>query len=391
MKSGNDALIVEMFLRVWEDVCFREHMAAVAANRQTEPAFENAPSFRDYLLQYRPGDVFDEKRFIPSHDPNIKLATGVMAAAPALIASWVSGSKRIFRLSAEMQARFETIGFGNLRLSDVLLPFPTFGIQLATPLQDSREKNGEYRFMFVWSSHLAVNIPLQHQQSVNFVLLPDVMRGYGGLDPLKRNQAQKAFLDPSLPYPKRMRIGKTLDELLVAHKKMYENSGPIGSMFAPSDALETDTLIEDFFAEYKEKIRLHDVYMRQARIALNLCLYLQSLPSSAETEKGTEWKAEYLPKRDLKAPFPVITKRTEVCDIVGHHIIDAMVINKRSSAARAGGWEMEPRWRRAHTRRPPGKGSDPTAEKSVKVRHYLIREDLVAQGRLVQGSLAEVR
>ncbi len=149
MAKRNDSLVVEMFLRMWEDVCFMEHASAISHAQPSDPVLANAPLFRDYLLNFRPGDRFAEERFIATDTDTV---VGVMAAAPALIASWVVGSKRIFRISVEMQKRFANIKFGNLRLSDIQLPFPVFGVQLEAPVKDEPVKDdvAEYGFMFVW-------------------------------------------------------------------------------------------------------------------------------------------------------------------------------------------------------------------------------------------------
>ncbi len=385
MEKRNDALVVEMFLRMWEAMCFMEQLHAFLEGKEVDPAMKHAAAFRDYLLQHRPGEAFDEKRFVPANEAQCEYTKGIMAAAPALVADWVWGSKRIFRPSAEMQERFTGIKFGNLRFSDLQLPFPIFGVQLANPLPALQT---DYGFMFVWLLDLPGEGPLPDRRTLNFVALPQMLKGYGGLDP---ERCRKALRD--LKDPKRFERGRreALD-LATQHGDLKKYAPHLGFLSIPLPWLESDVPIEHFLeAAPKANPWLHDWSIAQVRIALNLCLYLQSLPPGAEKEEGVHWKAEYLPKRERKAPQPVISTRTEVCDIIGHHIIDGMVVDKRSAEARAGGWEMEPMWRRAHSRRPPGKGNDPTAEKSVKVRHYLIREDLAAQGHPIRGSLAEVR
>ncbi len=383
MTKRNAALIVEMFLRMWEDVCFLEHASAISHGQTSDPVLANAPLFRDYLLNFRPGNRFAEERFIATDTDTV---VGVMAAAPALIASWIAGSKRIFRISAEMQTRFANIKFGNLRLSDIRLPLPVFGVQLETPI---KEDVIGYGFMFLWMLNKPDDMTrLTDRHHLSVIALPETTINYGGLDP---DECQRVLRD--MQSPKWSRRGfKRAAEMVKKQKKMAQQSPRVGFISLPLDELYADMSIEEYFAHMLETDKtVLDTDIQQIRIAFNLCLYLQSLPPGAEQEEGVEWKTEYLPKKDLKTILPVIVKRTEVCDIVGHHIIDGMVVDKRSADAKAHGWEMEPMWRRAHSRRPPGKGNDPAAEKSVEVRHYLIREDRAVQGRPIRGALAEVR
>lgn len=381
MEKRNDAVAVEALLRLWENTMFMEQGMAVIEQRSVSPSVQNWADFRDYLLRYRAGDLFDEARFMPEHG-TVKYADGFMAAVPPLVATWISSSKRVFRLSKEMQARFAGIKFGNIRLSDVVLPFPGFGIQLDTPIVDDK---AEYGFLLATRANMTNPTTGKDYPVLEVSCIPRGATKYEGFD---RDKCQSVVrgLGSERSSPTYQRNLKAMLEMA----RQYSGAtGVLPRVRSFTMDLSEDMLIEEFI-ERLRKAGLDDADLVQGRICLNLCLYLQSLPPGAEKEEGVEWKKEY--QKKVKTTASVITKATNVCDITGHHILNSMIVDNRSDAQRArGGWEMEPRWRRAHKRRPPGSGHDPTAEKTVKVRHYLIREDLVPEVGVLHGSLAEVR
>ncbi len=346
----------------------------LSPGRAQQPAHNNWHSLRDYILTFRATDQFDAARYIPKTSPDKE----VLQLIPALITIWVAHSKRIYRLSPEMQKQFSRIGFGNIRLSDILMPLNSFAVQLGTTLVDEA---GYQCNLVLTTNLLRPSDSGEVRPTINVLGLPQSTIRYSGLNPRDR--------DVLLSKIRKHGIHKGPDAQRLANQyaAMSKHISHVGNVSLP---YEDDQLIEDYFKQLRGK-GLNDTDLVQARIIFNLCLYLQSLPPSAEQEEGVTWNTETVSM--APGSSPVITARTEVCDIIGHHILTSMIVEekaKKSEQSHPTGYEVAPHWRRAHLRRPPGKGHIPDAERTVKVRHTLVRADRIPEVGVIKGSETEV-
>ncbi len=94
---------------------------------------------------------------------------------------------------------------------------------------------------------------------------------------------------------------------------------------------------------------------------------------------------------------PVIDERSvvmdpdDICCVANNHVIHVNYSRKRGTFKKTGGYEVDPHERGAHRRRPPGKGNDPFAEKTVLVRKTTVRRDRIPAGAITKGSLVEIK
>ena len=104
------------------------------------PGVLNWKEFRKFLRDCRADTIFDDQRFGDSRG-RYYVAASIMR--------WVATSKRIFQLSPEMQDRFQQINLGNIRFSDLTLPFPNFSVRFAKPLVDTDDQSISHSFALV--------------------------------------------------------------------------------------------------------------------------------------------------------------------------------------------------------------------------------------------------
>lgn len=380
MRKQNNVGILEMFLRIWEDVMFGIQLNQGEAARGS---VRHWSEFREYLLRYRQGQPFDKKRFLPSEED-----TSTPRDVAPMIASWVSCSKRIYRVSKEMQAIFSRIKMGNMRVSDLVPPFPAFGVQLEDPVESRYGKKLDFILVSNYPE-LVFDLPEEKKGAVvSISSFPSAIMQYQPLDHNEKMTVIRSWGEQDRkPWVAKMQ--KRL-HMALSNQVHVLNRFPVsGSFFG----LNRDTLIEDYLAELSKNL-LNEADVLQVRIVFNLILYLQSLPSGAEKVEGAKWKTESahenIPVNRAERLARIITSGNQVCDVIGRHIINSMIRDERSETERSSGYEVDPHWRRAHKRRLPGLGQDPTAEKTVKVRHTLVREDRVPEVGVVKGSVSEV-
>jgi hypothetical protein len=375
------ARVLEAFLRYWEDTFFMRQVTDTLNHEETTGTVKHWSEFRQYARDFRLGQLYDLQRFHKCP----KLLVEIQDFA-AILLSWITYSKRVFRISKEMQARFEMISLGNIMVSDIVLPFPAFGVELDTEMEYAQ--GDAFDFMVVSNYHELI-----------YPKIAEMCREKN--EPLSAittySSAQTTYR--SIPATKKKEIMGNAQRGYSRHKdlardvaylreKAIEGGKQMGRSETIIIPVSEDCLAEDFLAKATEMFPPEDV--RRIRVIFNLCLYLQSLPAQHEQEEGKKWKEE--PFEDDGTPSgSTLTRSANLCDIVGRHILDSMLVDKGGREVLAGsGWELPPHWRRAHKRRPPGKGSDPNAEKSVKVRHSLVRADRVPEFGGVIGSVAEV-
>jgi hypothetical protein len=380
-KQKTKARVLDAFLRYWEDTFFMRQVTDTLNHEEVRGTVKHWSEFRQYARNFRLGQLYDLTRF---HECP-KLLVGIQDFT-AILLSWITNSKRVFRISTEMQIRFEMIRFGNIKVSDIILPFPAFGVELDTEMEYAQ--GGAFDFMVVSKYHELIypNIaemcrekkePLSAittyssaqttYRSIPTVkkkeILGNVQRGYSSKKDLKR-------------------------DVMYLREKAIEGGRQMGRSETIIIPVSEDCLAEDFLAEATKTFPPEDV--KRIRVIFNLCLYLQSLPAKHMLDEGKKWKEE--PIENETPSESTLIRSANLCDIVGRHILDSMMVDKEGLVVLPGsGWEQPPHWRRAHKRRPPGKGSDPTAEKSVKIPHALVRADRIPEFGGVIGSVAEVK
>ena len=119
------------------------------------------------------------------------------------------------------------------------------------------------------------------------------------------------------------------------------------------------------------------------RIALGLCIYLSTLPST--TPHRSEWQ-KHRGERDRKA----ITDGAEICTVSSIFKLtteEKEIVRQMHGRATV---ELSAHFRRGHWRRPPGQGQNPKAMKTVWVRPCLVRKDKLEEGQIVGGAVTQL-
>jgi hypothetical protein len=371
------ATVLEKILKYWEDTMFTFWFQFSLKKIQPLGPVAHWESFREYARTFCVGQKFDMARY---YDVPEDVDLGSFKIIPLMLVSWLSNSKRVFRVSGDMQSRLESIRLGNMRLSDLVFPFPSFCVELGMELLGSNGSN--YDFILVHDTNKLLFPDLPENKIRSFTTFSSKNTTYCGMSREKmaelRSHLQRGYtsgkdLRRDVEYLKQVALqgGRTVS----AGETLLIN-------------IQKDDLIEDYL-EGLVNAGLTKADLARVRLVFNLCIYLQSLPPLFQNEEGVKWKEELLPAQTSDRVF---IRSANICEITGKHIIDSMIVDERGEKVQgAGGWELPPHWRRAHRRRPPGKGNDPTAEKTVKVKHALVRADKIQEFGGTTGSISEVK
>lgn len=386
LKNGTtDYHEVDGILKHWEFLWYLVEVlnkhSWVFKNQPECPAIHGWKQFRSFLRQCGPDTVFDSKRFGAWES---KLDT-----VPLSVMRWAV-TRRIFYITAPMQERFEQIHMGNIKMKDVIKPFDDFGIRFATPIISSTDPNFSCSFAWItdWFKHASEcgggGAPDVVDDRTGICVWPDSITQYRGVS--KEDQAK---LERLIRTGSKKQAGlfwqKLFDEL-----PELTNSLNYGVVWSFSN----DYTAEEWLAEAEQRLKAGqtDAYniqagLRAIRLVINLCIYLQSIPAEYEGQEGTKWHADTYHGGKAGA----VTDGTLVCQIGGSHIIDSMIRSGSKGVSEEALRLVRPHWRRAHTRRPPGKGSDPNAERSVKVRHTLVCSELQSAGAAMRGAVSVLK
>ena len=382
-KQKTKARVLEAFLRYWEDTFFMQQVTNMLEGKPITGIIRHWSEFRAYARDFRIGQEYDQERFrkgAPAFTVGIQDFTAIML-------SWIVHSKRVFRISKEMQTRFEAISLGNIQVSDILIPFPAFAVELDTEMQHA--EGDAYDFMVVSNFHellyprIAAMCKEKDEPFSAITTYSSAQTTYRSIPSEKKKEILGNVESGYSRQKDRDRDLQFLREKAIEGGKRMSRSETI---ILPT---KEDMLAEDFLTEIGKTFPPEDV--KRVRVIFNLCLYLQSLPTRSKNEEGVKWLEEPV-EGDGMSAGSTLARSANLCDIVGRHILDSMIVDTEGQPVpRGGGWEHPPYWRRGHKRRPPGKGNDPAAEKSVKVPHTLVRPDRIEEFGGVVGSVGEVQ
>jgi len=331
---------------------------------------KHVSSFRDYLLRYR-GEPFDTERYL---DFSAWAADdmGSYAMIPPLIASWTAYSRRVMRLSADLQVQLELTSISNLRWEDVRWPYDAFLIGLDRPIEVTSGRQFDYIMV---STRPAVSTDSRLRvPDLTLMLLPTNLEHF-----------------PFLTEKKLRRIGRlieadrvtSLNAEIIAYNKKYgqhRHRLPVGEIrFYPQER------IVDVLDEFHER---SDVLSRAVaeldialRVSVGLAMYLASVPPSPSVLQDEAPTAPADP--DIRA----ISQGAHVCRVLSSY---TMSIEERHEIMIEGVprqfRQLSPHWRRGHFRREWGQGSNPKARRTVWIHPVQVRKDLLGPHQQVGGS-----
>ena len=385
---------LELVLAMWEDywrVMDLENQMATAAGTEPmyarEGALINAPRFRDFLLSLLSyaGKVSVE----PFFGKEIRAPAGMNVDAVAVeLATWCWKSRRIYSIDTELQALLAATSLKDVIWDDIRLPFDSFGIQLAQPI--CMTDGTKYDFVLI-SRHMAQFQPSKEiKMAVLFILFSTKRNEYMPLTQSQLNELQ------ALIQQRKWRKADTLRYKLQLHiLRCLEDFGVV----VPEDEIRCKEvtclaayLMEQHASELSERrasvAESTRAWDEMFRVVVGLALYLQTLPPGSPhvSPPSTPFRSG-LPDRK------VITNRWEVCNVTSvipltreeriFYGIEGNLEQQRQAKH-----ELSCHFREGHWRRPPGKGDDPTAPRTVHVRPCIVRRDrLPKDGGLPGGAI----
>jgi len=378
---------LEELLRIWENTFFVDSVLTreglLTQDKVVVPhtgPLKHWRSLRAHLLEVGGGAVYDQERFSLS-DPLLKKVYSEHASFPHFLAEWTRSSRRVFHLTEELQALLLAMSLGEMRWTDILLPFDSFMITLERPILCGVEP---FDAMLVVRIHhedpgqAGIHVKLISQSIQDVKALSDIdKRAWEstvrkGRSTMDRRMSLRGSRDGTLSLE--ATIAWTLLENLLAAVPLSEG---VDTEFRKQEARPEGPLSEQQIASTMNL---------GFQLLAGLCLYLVSLPP------GSPHRSEWRPGTSPGKPDPrSITQTSRVCDLTSSFTLSSEERDAYLGKPHAAGSEKSVHFRRGHFRRARGSGHDPTAPKVVLVRPTLVRADRLVEGAIPGGSLTRVK
>lgn len=372
----NQTVRLEQALRFWEDHCFfyrlvylfkqkTGHSSIPGECPQTGPIL-HWQSFRKHLLKaFNPDVSFELEQYCGTGEFRRFLDPQLL---PFYLWHWTCCSRRIYHISDELQLLLRATSLDDVKWGDIRLPFDSFCIQLDDPIKDPRSGR-QYDVLLITKNDV-------QSSRIDYVLLNQRLESYEAT-----TLAQRQNIENDFSKKKFSRVSKRL-------KRMNDSFRQCASVVVSSNLglIQDKKIEENDLGEVQHEVQHIDavsVHLQAIRIIAGLCLYLRTLPSNSPHQ--SDWKpANKMPGRlDSK----VITTEALICTVTSTHkltVEEKRVLEEHRTGV--GGYEVRAHFRSGHWRRPPGLGSDPTAERTVWVRPALVRRDRLPPDSVPAGS-----
>lgn len=374
---------LENLLAHWEDYCEMSSLAAqlhhvcplaIEPGIPIDEPLIHARTLRRFILNTK-NERFDVDRYVYGKTEGFaeKWFDGFpLATFPLTLFNWCRHSRRAYSLTRELKNLLLMTKVDDVSWEDVQFPFSTFIIELEDGFKDldgcihnfilvdcirEEERNklvltsigakdeqlypivGQYRF-------LNLRTAIQHRQYLKAGQLLNAMDNSFNIE-------VSAFIAPFIVE----RNGKTVEESV---RERRENA------IARSGGQYSENFCKD----------LCDIEASILRIVVGFTLYLKTLPPG--TPHVSSWQDMHISRKDKHS----VTNGATICTVASsvklspaeHELLEGQI------AVRGKGYEVRTHFREGHWRRPPGKGNDPTAEKTVWVRPCLVRADRLEEG-----------
>ncbi len=384
MKECKAVKRLETMLRFWEQILFITECSimamAPALDHLKTGAVTNWRKLRRAILSSTEG--FDVSEFAI---PEKIIASefnhgGTYNYVPAMVCSWAHSSRRVYNLSETLQKTLEMTSVGRVTWDDVHPPFPCFAISLPVPI--------------TWKFGNKIDTLLVEfsGKTLSIIAIGDEMDGVKFL-----GHKLEERLSEALRKHKTGKLAKLIQEVR-KDRFCFTPANQMISSFAVGKIKDTVVPGADdplLVYEGKDELAFDDSFMELwmpvYRIIIGLCLHLElSCRSSSTVTSTSNWKPIEKPTTDNTA----ITDGAQICSVEHETKLTAeeeqifILIRKKGTAAAT--LELSSHFRSGYWRRPPGKGEDPAAKKSVKVRWTIVNEHRLPENALPSGTQAEV-
>jgi len=377
---------LENCLRSWEDYWFIYNIGNVALRESGQKPFmksthaaKNYRRFRDFLLTLKKSeDLLALSQFgLPEFDDDqFRKIPKWYSSFPTSIARWCCHSRRVFSLNKDLVHLLQLTNLGGVTWGQVNFPFWSFAMTLDTPVVDAKGIAYDFLIFSIQEN--------QKGKTANGILFPEKCKRLSLLTKSRRRDMSSL-----------LRNKRWAEAYSQFTKSIGSWSSPGFHTFSfdvgdSSDGGETS--IEDGFFEakefakvqYPENVDAFDFDEKILRLVIGLCLYKKSV-AAKNPSPISGWNPQL---RSGKKDSLAITKGAEICTVASIYKLtddEREVVDSGKSSS-----EMSCHFREGHWRRPPGLGSDPTAEKTVWVRPALVRRDRLPESGLPGGSQQEL-
>lgn len=373
VKANN----IEKALQAWEDgwyvysrIALWHQLQGIDHGIPNIGILQNYKHFRNYLLgttplkrqDFRIPDV-SEKASIPFYGEH-------QGAFHDIVERWVRGSKRVYALSEDLQLQIEHTSIKDVTWREIKLPFESFAISLRHPLEYMERK---------WGLIIAAR---ETDSSVGIYLVSDDTANYTPIREEKKQRIEKAL--------KQSNRAISLKETRRALNRVLTQSGVTGMIINDGQA----NVLESIATEPIRTQEVRDFALSVIRIVAGFPLFLMHSENRTLYSPGIDNEAE---KSEGLATDSRQSQRRRVTNAMNVCLVDSIIsfseqqreiLRTRSSRS---GYEVSCHFREGHWRRPPGKGDDLTAAKTIWIPPTIVRRDRLQQGDAIPGTLKKKR
>lgn len=380
---------LEKVLRAWEDYWFLLNVVnKIQAQRRDKPvcpkekAMVNYGSFRKFLLGLRKDKKeIDVNRF---QEPNHESVRGqFLTSLASEMVGWCKDSRRVFHLTQELQILLDATSLDKVCWKDVRAPFSSFAVALERPIIDC--EGDLFDFILVHAGLARAQNKIVHGR-IWFRFFNKKCDNYTPLTQPNRQNILNRIQKGQWLHVEKLTI-RFLDRI---------DKNIIGSHFSIAmdcgEELVTATAErvfkrannedrENFQGSLDGALPLWDSMIR---IVIGMCLYLKTLPP--KNPHVSKWKKT--PRIGIPDP-KAITNEAEICTVSSYYKLtteEIEVLGLDKEEKQRAHYEVRCHFREGYWRRPPGRGHDPTAEKTVWVRPTIVRRDRLQENQLPGGT-----
>jgi hypothetical protein len=284
---------------------------------------------------------------------------------PFLLQRWSATSRRVFTLSKDLQSQLEMTSLGQISLGRIVLPFPSFGINLPDPIEwKMGDASGLVDFLLidVFDGVVTIAAVGPDIDAIRFMSPEKKHRLLRALSQKKYGQATAMVSGPQGDYPD---LPKQL------YLTFEITSEPLTTILGDDDFTTLVVAGENPVTTEGEK--LPDFWHYIARVAFNLCLHLDCCKRARIPHIQTQnHSAPSTTNKPLE--MRLITDEALVCAVRLTKPLDSREVEihrqMRSLGLRKSGYQLAPGFRQRHFRRPWGSSKDPDSEQTVFIETY---------------------
>lgn len=283
--------------------------------------------------------------------------------------AWTRKSRRVFSLPPAEQDIFSQALFPEMRWGEILWPFESFSVELASPVKIPL-KGFEYFADEILVSRVWIG--------EMYLILARALSSK--VEPLF-DLRERRSINKALQSGRFRQAGELIDRTVRRHSQGWRAPGSLGICLFNSGLDNENNLIP--WGEDREN-EVEQAQTVLARVVLGTCLYLDSISQT----KSQEWTKRQKPGQRYIGPLGIITDEADVCVIKIQGLIDPAHHENESDFVINKSGFVRPHWRRRHRKRP--RGTETNHPKTIIVPPKLINAALVPFFGILPGSITRM-